>query len=902
MQELLYTSVPRGLKPGSRGFCTVLSTQGMVAPLAAALEGLSGYRPVFPIGHERVAENPVVYSHLKLQVAGKSWYVLSRIADYGLDYSQRTNKLAHHLVLDKSELPAAGPASVLRASGIMRESWEGDPKIVPPKPISRQPTAPSGVCQAWKEMTGDAGWAGVLAESFLKDPNRPVILLFEPGQDLRPLIDESLSLLPAERRWDVTFSTYFTGSSQGITCLWRGIVVGSKEATESLRFVNALRIDLTASDIGRADGGELVEAARKGTRPSARPTPPKQTAPREQQHPRVVVMDDAEQPTVYRSHFEEAAPEPRAAPLGSHDHSQAPPRLTPSVFKFANARKQPDSDDSTARTSTGRKSVIIFGVILLLGSTITAGVFLVSKLAKDPHAKPTNALASNDAPQTPAASGVVENGGSASKGTAGGTTNRPKPITPSSSEDADANRNPEPAKQADKPASYTITLDPPNAKLTSDDADVEVIGEGQQRTVKVAKPDSKQAVTLIARLDGFQDAQRKLHPKSGQTDSFEMKLSPIKSAVEEKKPAEQTRPSNAPKLLALPKVDSTDEAILHEFASPLSAQELKLVWLVPQCDDFKSLKSMARDQSLAILHKEAGEDKKVATISVRDSKLFFVWATDANQPLRSRVVQKAQFCVLAIQDGGKPIDQFLFHVQAKIKLKAEFTSASIKLISDPKSDVAKLLSQAVEIKMPLAMKDVVVEFGDKQWEFQRVKDKALPTRVECPELATELGQKIVHIDLNTKDAVLRIEVEESGFDEEKKALVKKFKGTMDKECEKHGAKFDRQFTFPELKNKEGVEKQITDHFQAAWKSKNGGSDGWKNASKETLVALESHFSEASKLAEQIDKAPNHARDIRKKSHLISAAITYRVSGDRVEPLEVELLRFESDKSETSPSK
>ena len=112
MQELLYTSAPRGLKPGSRGFCTVLSTQGMVAPLAAALEGLSAYRPVFPIGHARVAENPVVYSHLKLQVAGKAWFVLSRIADYGLDYSQRTNKIAHHLVLDKTELPAAGPASL----------------------------------------------------------------------------------------------------------------------------------------------------------------------------------------------------------------------------------------------------------------------------------------------------------------------------------------------------------------------------------------------------------------------------------------------------------------------------------------------------------------------------------------------------------------------------------------------------------------------------------------------------------------------------------------------------------------------------------------------------------------------------------------------------------------------
>ena len=384
MQELLYTSVPRGLKPGSRGFSTVLSTQGMVAPLAAALEALSGYRPVFPIGHARVAENPVVYSHLKLQVAGKSWYVLSRVADYGLDYSQRTNKLAHHLVLDKSELPSAGPASLLRASGIMRESWEGDPKIVPPKPIARETSAPSGVCQAWKTMTGDAGWAGVLAESFLKDPNRPVILLFEPGQDLRPLIDESLSLLPAERRWDVTFNTYFTGSSQGITCLWRGIAHGSKEATESLRFVNALRIDLTSTDVGRAEGGELVDAARNGIRLTERPTlSPKQTASREQTEPRVVVMDDAAEPTVSRSSYEEADTETHAAPVASHDHSQAPPRLTPSVFKFANAPRDSVAGDRTGRKSSVRKhrmrNVAIGAVVLLIASAIGFAVYLAAQ-------------------------------------------------------------------------------------------------------------------------------------------------------------------------------------------------------------------------------------------------------------------------------------------------------------------------------------------------------------------------------------------------------------------------------------------------------------------------------------------------------------------------------------------
>jgi hypothetical protein len=46
--ELHYMSAPRGLKPGGRGCCAVLSTQGMPTRLAIAVEALSGYRPLYP--------------------------------------------------------------------------------------------------------------------------------------------------------------------------------------------------------------------------------------------------------------------------------------------------------------------------------------------------------------------------------------------------------------------------------------------------------------------------------------------------------------------------------------------------------------------------------------------------------------------------------------------------------------------------------------------------------------------------------------------------------------------------------------------------------------------------------------------------------------------------------------
>lgn len=267
-QELIYTSAPRGLKPGSRGFCTVLSTQGMPAPLAELLESLSGYRPVYPPHDANAHLNPVAWSHLRAQVGGKSYSVLSRISAYGLDYTRRTNKLAHHVVVQHRERPRGGPAAVLSRPGFMETEWTGEPRIKQAGRSVPELDGPSGICRAWHDMTGDAGWAGVLAEAFLENPDRLVYFLFEPGTDLLPLFAEAVALLPPERRWEATFSTYFTRLPPGVTCNWRCVLKGSPEARQSRRFVDALRLDLT-EPLGRASGGALVERARTGRRPKS---------------------------------------------------------------------------------------------------------------------------------------------------------------------------------------------------------------------------------------------------------------------------------------------------------------------------------------------------------------------------------------------------------------------------------------------------------------------------------------------------------------------------------------------------------------------------------------------------------------------------------------------------------
>src|SRR4051794_25621332 len=150
-QELIYTSAPKGLKLGARGLCTVASTPGMAKNLADRLESLSGYRHLFPPGSPEAHLNPANFSYLRFVLGGQTYYLLSRIADAGLDYTQRTNKLAHHVVLHPSELPTAGPAWLASQPGVFETTWNRDPELIP----SGRRSIPQGrldvdVCSAWK--------------------------------------------------------------------------------------------------------------------------------------------------------------------------------------------------------------------------------------------------------------------------------------------------------------------------------------------------------------------------------------------------------------------------------------------------------------------------------------------------------------------------------------------------------------------------------------------------------------------------------------------------------------------------------------------------------------------------------------------------------------------------------
>jgi hypothetical protein len=292
-QELFYTSAPKGLYPGSRGFCTVAATRGLPPALVEKLESLSVYRPLFPPLDPQAGLNPVAHSHLRLTAGGRSMSVLSRVGPAGLDYSERTNMFAHHVVLDGGELPRGGPAWVLQQPGFLEPAWDGEVRLLSAGRLPPRGDAPLAPCRAWQQAAGDAGWAGVVAESFVHDPGRPVYLLFDPGLDLLPLVAEALTLLSADLRWDVTFCTYFTGLPQGISCVWRCVPRGTAEAAHASRLPNALLLNL-GTTLGPARGGGLVEQARIG-----RPGPAPRRAPADRESAPVPVSRPVRSPVVH---------------------------------------------------------------------------------------------------------------------------------------------------------------------------------------------------------------------------------------------------------------------------------------------------------------------------------------------------------------------------------------------------------------------------------------------------------------------------------------------------------------------------------------------------------------------------------------------------------------------------
>lgn len=271
MYELIYTTVSRGLLLGRSGFCPVAWTQGMPANFIPLLDRMDSYIHQLPDQQWTQEEAAICYSCRHCKFGRKSLVLVSRIAAAGLDFQGKNNKIAHHFIFDDAQEYAAlpdGGISVCMAEENFLSRWDQAPGLLPPF-LPQTRSLSSSFAQQWESITGDAGWAGVIAEFFLRGMSPGFYVAYPPGTPdriLLELIAEIVRLLPKSRLPEFTFSTLFVQSPVNWDCFLRFSLTESalllplqqSKAKHFLSFTDPKPVPAEWED------WELVEQARKG--------------------------------------------------------------------------------------------------------------------------------------------------------------------------------------------------------------------------------------------------------------------------------------------------------------------------------------------------------------------------------------------------------------------------------------------------------------------------------------------------------------------------------------------------------------------------------------------------------------------------------------------------------------
>lgn len=225
-QQLIYTSAPRGVVAGRSGHCTVARSSAMREALMLQLEKMSYYQHLSLSGGQ---ERPISSCRV-LDIRGSRYHVLTRIQDAGLDFTRRTNFLAHHLVLAPEEVRRlASPPVILRAWTGWVRSWSKEPLMLENEAWSGlAELAGSAVLPAtnWQQVTGDAVNGYGLLDSRLGTPFRvdnlsedQILALFAESLELLELRDPRRDFQATA--WQYTFTTSMQEQDNPADFRWR---------------------------------------------------------------------------------------------------------------------------------------------------------------------------------------------------------------------------------------------------------------------------------------------------------------------------------------------------------------------------------------------------------------------------------------------------------------------------------------------------------------------------------------------------------------------------------------------------------------------------------------------------------------------------------------------------------
>ena len=152
MLQLIYTSAPRLLEAGKTGFGTIARSRQIPTPLVTHLERLSTF--------DREAQVNALEFYSVFRMGRMAWHIFSKVSDCGVDYTQRTNHLAHHFIVmedsdEMQQLLSTTPAKVMQAlSSSWCSSWQTSPAWLPD---NTQPLVihDTGGSNTWQHFTGN---------------------------------------------------------------------------------------------------------------------------------------------------------------------------------------------------------------------------------------------------------------------------------------------------------------------------------------------------------------------------------------------------------------------------------------------------------------------------------------------------------------------------------------------------------------------------------------------------------------------------------------------------------------------------------------------------------------------------------------------------------------------------
>jgi predicted nucleic acid-binding Zn ribbon protein len=249
-QQLIYTSAPRGIVAGRSGHCTVARSASMREALMLQLEKFCYYQHLSLSGGQ---ERPIFACRV-VDIRGTRFHVLSRIQDAGLDFTGRTNFIAHHLVFTPEEIRQfPTPPVILRDWPGWVKSWTKEPQLLDNEDwteLTALAVKTSVPAQAWQRVTGDAVNGYGLLEARAGDSFR---VDDQTDETILGLLAESLELLEVRdtRRdfraaaWNYTFTTSMQEQDNPADFRWRCIhsdnPAANRFATPDCRALSAVR-------------------------------------------------------------------------------------------------------------------------------------------------------------------------------------------------------------------------------------------------------------------------------------------------------------------------------------------------------------------------------------------------------------------------------------------------------------------------------------------------------------------------------------------------------------------------------------------------------------------------------------------------------------------------------------